>query len=150
AGVISGNGNLSMAGGTSGTNVSAGAGTTVLKAQNTYTGDTYMNLAASGKVVMGVDNALPTTTNLKFGTASSSGPGNIEMNGHPLTVGSISSDQGNYATSGKISNTVAPDANLTISGSVSSAYAGIISDTVTSKINLIKGGSNFQTLNGAS
>ena len=74
-GVISGSADLMFAAGASG-----GAGTVTLNAANTYTGATIFNAANSGVIKLGVNDALPTGTNVTFGYASGNG-GSLDLNG---------------------------------------------------------------------
>ena len=97
-GPISGSGNVMFCAGVS----SGGVGTVVLNAQSTYTGMTDMcqystrNVGAApvGLVQLGVNNALPTTTDLAFGQVPNTGGGNagaLDLHGLNQTVASLSS-----------------------------------------------------------
>ena len=73
-GVLSGSAKLQISGGQSG-----GAGMVLLKKQNTYTGDTYLNHSTAGVLRIGVSDALPTGTSLFF--AQSAGGENADTGG---------------------------------------------------------------------
>jgi fibronectin-binding autotransporter adhesin len=120
-GVISGNGDLMFANG-----FSAGGGKIVLNNHNTYAGTTTFNGSGGGTtpgqglmwVQLGIDNALPTTTVLKWGFNTNGNGGEFDLNGHNQEVSSLftpftagNSVITNSSFSGSSSST------LTISGS---------------------------------
>ena len=78
-----------------------GRGVTILNAQSTYTGDTFMQQSSNrwagdpegmAVVQLGINNALPVTTNLIFGRNASTGnSGALDLHGYSQTVRSIGS-----------------------------------------------------------
>lgn len=95
-GNIANNGNLLVVQGTANTTIGgivsgAGglakdeAGTLTLNGQNTYTGTTFIH---DGTLRVGTNNALPTSTNVRFDAAN---PSVLDLNGKAQTVGKISS-----------------------------------------------------------
>ena len=80
----------SFASGNSGTNVSGGgSGTLTLTAQSHYTGATLINATASATIKIGTTDALPNTTDVRFGT-NGSGTGTLDLNGNNQQIGSLS------------------------------------------------------------
>lgn len=151
-GVISGSSALNFAGGGSG----GGTGTVTLNAQNTYSGATTINLAGANTtstVKLGIDNALPVTTDLSFNTHGSASGATLDLNGHNQTVASLSYGNTNgLAAASKfiITNKGATDSVFTVAGATSpaNAFKGTISDGATNKVTVVKGGANTLTLNG--
>ena len=141
-GAISGSADLIFAAGASG-----GAGTITLGAANTYTGATLFNASNSGVIKLGVNDALPTGTNVTFGYASGYG-GSLDLNGKNQTVASIIN--GGFGNSeNRIFNNGTTDATLTINGSTSpTAFVFGIQDGTTNKILLVKAGSGTLILDG--
>lgn len=124
-----------------GLGASGGRGTVVLANHNTWNGNTQVVLGANnGLLQMGIDNALPTSTVLSFGSGSST-VAPMDLNGHSLTIGGLGTnttannnngnggaDNGNiYNTS--ISGSPAASATITIAGSANTTYAGNIGST---------------------
>ncbi len=140
-GVISGTAGLQFQSGAPG-----GAGTINLNTQNTYTGATFFNMASSGVVKLGVNNALPTTTDLTMGYTSTFG-GILDLNGKNQTISSLRSDAGN----GIIRNNGSVDATLTINGSFTPTmpYALTITNGTTNKTALVRSGTGTLKLSGA-
>jgi len=144
-GVISGASAVNLAVGTSG-----GAGLLTLNAANTYTGATTINNSASGIIRLGVDNALPVTTTVTFGTASGAGPGTLDLNGKNQQLAGLATGNQGSAANAKITNSSATaDSILTINGTASpAAFAGVIQDGATHKISLVKQDSGTLILSG--
>ncbi len=142
-GVISGSADLMFAAGASG-----GAGTVTLNAANTYSGATILNAANSGIVKLGVNNALPVSTNLIFGYSSGNG-GSLDLNGFNQTLASIIN--GGFGSGvNKIVNNGNTDATLTINGSTSpTAFVFGLQDGLTNKLLLTKSGSGKLILDGS-
>ena len=120
-GVISGNGDLMFAAGFSG-----GGGTVVLNSANTYAGETIFNSTGtgtpgngSGLVQLGVNNALPTTTQLVWGFNTNNNGGTLDLNGHNQEVSSVVTLFGTGADSKIVNNAESGTSTLTISGSES-------------------------------
>jgi len=93
--------------------------TVTLNSTNTYSGPTYVH--TGGTLNVGIDNAMPTDTDLYLGTNATSGTVNLQ--GFNQTVASLqtqgSAGTGNVITLG--------GGTLTVNGSSSSTYAGLIS-----------------------
>ena len=127
-----------------------GGGNLTLNAANDYTGNTLIS-AAAATIKLGIDNALPTTTNVIFGSLSGATTPTLDLNGHNQQFASLADDT--TVTGSKfltIKNNGAADATLTINGSVTpfGTFAGKIQDGSTNKIALIKDGTNTLTLAG--
>ncbi len=75
-GIISGNSDVNFGNSATG----GGAGNLLLNAQNTYSGTSTIN--TSGNIILGVNNGLPTTTDVIFGTLSGVGATQLDLNGH--------------------------------------------------------------------
>jgi len=73
--IISGSTGLQFAAGSSG-----GTGTVTLNSQSTYTGITEFNAGNNAVVRLGVNNALPTTTDVSWATSNGNG-GILDLNG---------------------------------------------------------------------
>lgn len=134
--VISGSAGLQFSAGNSG-----GAGTITLNVANTYTGSTIFNATNSGVVLLGVENALPTSTDVIM--ANSSGYGGIlDLNGFNQTLASISNGPGG----GSIRNNTGT-ATLTINGSASTTFSLPITNTG-GTLNLVRSGTGSTELTG--
>ena len=154
SGTISGNADLVLA---NNTTTGGAGGMLVLAAANTYTGNTLFNTSSPGVGVpsnlrLGVDNALPTTGGVIAGTLANLGAAVLDMNGRNQQVAYLA-DGANVSGTAKnltIRNFGASDSTLTIGGSVTpgTAFSGVIGTGSTNKINLVKAGSNTQTLTG--
>ncbi len=125
-GTVSGQANVTFQSGTGG-----GGGTVVLNHVNTWTGSTTLNTADTGSskgfVVLGVDNALPTATDLIIGSPDNShGTGALDLNGHNQSVNSLSTGVGNTGASQGIANSGASTSTLTITGSAVTEYDSTI------------------------
>jgi autotransporter-associated beta strand protein len=135
-GAISGTGNVNFAVGTSG-----GAGLTVLGAASTFTGNVTVNSSASGIHRIGVNNAIPTTAGVTFGSTA----GSIDLNGFNQQLAYLAS-----GASGGIYNSAAGLSTLTIDGTTSTTYARSIGTSGSATIALVKAGSSTLTLSGSS
>ena len=131
AGDIVVNGVMSNGGGTLGLQKS-GPGTLTLNAANTYSGNTTI---ARGNLVIGVNDALPTTGTLRLGLASVSAANSFNLNGFNQTIGGLIVS----TTSSAVTNTlVIPTAStLTVNGAVTIGHAG----AGTTKLTTTGGGS---------
>ena len=137
-GPISGTGGLNLAVGGSG-----GAGVTNLTAQSTFSGDVTVNSSATGVHKLGVDNALPTTAGVTFGSTA----GSIDLNGYSQQIAFLNGSAGGV---GGIVNSVAgTTSTLTVSGTGTGSYAGPIGTAGKANIALVKDGSGSMTLSGA-
>jgi fibronectin-binding autotransporter adhesin len=135
-GAISGTGNVNFAVSTSG-----GAGLTVLGAASTFTGNVTVNSSTSGIHRIGVNNAIPTTAGVTFGSTA----GSIDLNGFNQQLAYLAS-----GASGGIFNSAGGLATLTIDGTTSTTYARAIGTTGSATIALVKAGSSTLTLSGSS
>jgi len=132
-----------------------GAGTLTLTGASTYTGNTTINAntptAPAVNVVLGLNNALPTTTGLIVGTKTGVGVPVLDMNGKNQQFAYFA-DGANVTAAKylKIVNNAASPSVLTLGGSVSpgAAFSGYISDGA-GTIALVKTGANTQTLSGS-
>src|SRR5207249_1972585 len=123
SGVISGTSNVNFA-----YNAGGGRGTVVLTNVETYTGDTFINLVnTNGELRFGIQNALPTATNVTAGgtsatLSSTNAVGPIDLAGFNQQWPSLASGTGTQAG---IFNTGSA-ATLTIDGTRSTIYRGPI------------------------
>jgi fibronectin-binding autotransporter adhesin len=137
-GPITGTGDVNLAVGSAG-----GAGTTVLGAQSTFTGNVTVNSSATtGVHRLGIDNALPTTARVTFGTTG----GTIDLAGFDQGISGLA---GGGTGAGGIVNSAADVSRLTINGAANTSYAGRIGAAGKAAIELVKDGSGTQTLTGS-
>lgn len=137
-GPISGTGGLNLAVGGSG-----GAGVTNLNAQSTFSGDVTVNSSTTGVHKLGIDNALPTTAGVTFGSSA----GSIDLNGYSQQIAFLNGSAGGV---GGIVNSVAgTTSTLTVSGTGTGSYAGPIGTASRANIAVVKDGSGSMTLSGA-
>jgi autotransporter-associated beta strand protein len=129
-----------------------GTGTLTLTGASTYTGNTTINAGtpAAVSVVLGVNDALPTTTGLIVGTKTGVGVPVLDLNGKNQQVAYVA--DGAFASAVKylkIINNSSSVSVLTLGGSVSpgKAFSGYISDGI-GTIALVKTGGNTQILSG--
>ena len=132
-----------------------GTGTLTLTGTSTYTGNTTINantpsITGASSIILGVDNALPTTTGLIVGTKTGVGVPVLDLNGKNQQLAYLA--DGAYVTMAKylkiVNNATSPSV-LTLGGSVSpgKAFSGTISDGI-GTIALVKTGGNTQILSG--
>jgi autotransporter-associated beta strand protein len=106
----------------------AGYDTVILSGANTYTGGTHIE---GGKLMIGRDDALPTTT-----TLTTTGNGILDLNGQNQTVGTLTNPGTPAAvvnsTSGFITNSATAYNTLTVGNAVTTdfTYAGVIQHNV--------------------
>ncbi|MGO9114859.1 MAG: beta strand repeat-containing protein [Thermoguttaceae bacterium] len=148
-GAITGNSDVNFANSAAG----GGAGSIYLGGSSTYTGATMFN-GGSGTVFLNTNNALPTTTDVIFGTVSGVGGTTLDLNGHSQTVASLSDGPFGHPSNWNIVNGVnaTGSAILTVSGTVTPAraFSGILADIPGSpSLALVKAGPNTLTLTGA-
>ena len=119
---------------------SGGRGTVILAAQSTYTGSTTITeTSTNGLVQFGIDNALPATTTLIFGSAANT-VAPLDLNGHNMTIGAlktgttVTTSNGNGVSNGNIYNTSPVSGSptpvtITLNGPGTNNYTGDIGDT---------------------
>ena len=126
-----------------------GKGNTILDAANTYTGTTSIN--TNGTLQLAVPDALPTTTDVIFGTINGAegATTEIDLDGNVQQWDSLSSGQWGHASDEMITNLSFNPATLIISGTRSPAdkFKGTISDGL-GGVSLIKGGTNTVGFSG--
>jgi autotransporter-associated beta strand protein len=142
AAVISGSQGVRFAVGDSG-----GTGTVTLNSQSNYGGATAFNMASTGVVKLGVNNALPTGTDVTFGVTAGSG-GILDLNGFSQQVASLASGT---SAAGSIRNNGTGTSTLTVSGATSTTFGLGIADNSNGggKIALVKSGTGMLTLTGS-
>jgi fibronectin-binding autotransporter adhesin len=119
-GPITGSGSVSF-----GAGPGQGGGANIdLFAQSTYTGNTSLDTGGQAILTLDVDNALPTTTNLTFGS-NGQGAGFLDLNGHNQTVASLATDTlgGGF---GGIEDS-SGGGSITVNGSTSGEFKALIS-----------------------
>ncbi|QOV90651.1 autotransporter-associated beta strand repeat-containing protein [Humisphaera borealis] len=152
-GAMSGTGGLTLVN-TGGTNPTA---TFNLNGASTYSGATLLdssNTNASVALVLGVANALPTTTVLTMDGGAGSGTGRtitLNMNGKDQTlaglIGTSTGTPGGVSRTNRVLNGSGTLSTLTINGSSASTYTGLIG-TGGTNIKLVKDGTGTFTLSG--
>jgi len=133
-----------------------GAGTLTLTGASTYTGNTTINagtpsITGASSIILGVDNALPTTTGLIVGTKTNVGVPVLDLNGKNQQLAYLADGANVTAVKYlKFVNNASSPSVLTLGGSVSpgKAFSGYISDGI-GTIALVKTGGNTQILSGA-
>lgn len=108
------------------TETGGGAGNVILTGHSGYSGQTSLDMAGTGNLRLGNDNALPNSTTLIMGAASGFG-GNFDLNGHNQEIASLSDGGG---LSGRIINDGAAAATntLKISGPDTQTFHYFIQD----------------------
>lgn len=147
--VISGNSDVNFANNSA---TGGGSGNTYLEAPNTYTGTTSFNMN-NATVFLDISNALPTGTDVIFGTQSgvlSTSIPALDLNGRNQTIASLSHGAFGTPANFSITNNGSGTSILTVSGATTPAnpFGGIIKDGA-GLMALIKGGSNTLALTGA-
>ncbi|MEZ5386880.1 MAG: autotransporter-associated beta strand repeat-containing protein [Prosthecobacter sp.] len=96
-----------------------------------------------GKVFLGVDDALPTTTalDIHFTNTNNTEYAALDMNGFNQTIGTLL-NEGNTGSNAELTNSSATLSTLTVNQSVASTFGGVI----TGNLVLIKSGSGVLTL----
>jgi autotransporter-associated beta strand protein len=129
-----------------------GAGTLTLAGASTYTGNTTINAntPSTATLVLGVNDALPTTTGIIVGTKTGLGVPVINLNGYSQQVAYLA-DGANVSVTKylTITNNGLTASVLTLGGDTSpgTGFSGYLSDG-TGGLSLVKTGSNTQTLAG--
>ena len=154
-GVISGNSDVDISNSSTG---GGGGGKTILNGVSTYTGNTTINantpdVAGTANIVLGVDNAISTTSGLIVGTKTGVGLPVLDMNGKNQAVAYLADGANVNGTTKNL--TIRNDANATATSTLTlgnsnvtgeMAFRGVISEA---GINLVKEGAYTQTLSGA-
>ncbi len=120
---ISGNGNVVF---TNHLSTGGGAGVVELNVANSWTGTTSFDM--TGPVIMNVNGAIPDTAFI-FGNGHGGGLGQLDLNGQNLTIAGLSTDSSvglNATNAGDISNGTSTTSTITLNGSVSGTYQGVI------------------------
>jgi len=151
-GVISGNSDVNFSNSPGG----GGSGNIQLNAQNTYTGASLIDFtgnanggAPGGNVYLGVNNALPTTTDVVFGAIGGLASATLDLNGNNQTISSLSDGASGNASGYNITNSGNANSTLTISGTATPArpYGGFLSDGLFGyTLAIVKSGTNTLTL----
>jgi autotransporter-associated beta strand protein len=113
------------------------------------TGNTWGNTNAyRGTLVLGANDALPTTTSLNLGGDANSGT--LKLNGKSQTVAGLTT--AGSGTANKVVGGNATAGALTVNNSTANAFAGVLGGTGTDENNfsLTKDGAGTLTLSGAS
>jgi autotransporter-associated beta strand protein len=111
-------------------------------------GNTWGNTNVfNGTLVLGANDALPTTTSLNLGSSTTSGT--LKLNGRSQTVAGLTNST--TTTTNKIVNGSATVGTLTVNNSTANAFAGVLGGTGTDENNfsLTKSGAGTLTLSGA-
>lgn len=129
-----GTGNFTISGGISGPGslTLGGTGTVLLSALNSYTGGTFIN---SGKLQLGITNALPTTSGLTIGTNPTAGA--FDLNGFNQTLASLAIRSNSSTAINTI--TIEPGSTLTINGTFNIGPSPA-ADGITTKATFAGGG----------
>ena len=154
-GVISGYADLNISNDPS---AGGGSGDITFNSQNSYVGATMIN-GNNSSVYIGINDAIPTSSDLVFGTLPGFGVPQFDLNGHNQSVNSLS--WGGTGTmnqlSPSITNTGTGDSAFTVSGSTTAGddFGGIIADGVDRvdgvtprKLSFVKAGSSTLVLSG--
>ncbi|MES2132259.1 MAG: autotransporter-associated beta strand repeat-containing protein, partial [Bacteroidota bacterium] len=137
-GVISGTSGLQFSAGASG-----GAGTVTLNNNNTYSGETRFNSALTGVVVLGTNNALPTTGDVIMSYSSGNG-GILDLNGFNQSIGNLSSNVVNASVIKN--NSATSNSTLTINQTTAQTFGLGIKDGATKNVAIVKKGAAALTL----
>jgi len=147
---ISGNSDVDISNNSS---TGGGTGPLTLTGVSTYTGNTTINAntpTAGANLVIGINNALPTTTGIIAGTKTGVRLPVINLNGFSQQVAYLA-DGANVSVSQylTITNNAATASVLTLGGDTSpgTGFSGYLSDG-TGGLSLVKTGSNTQVLAG--
>lgn len=145
---LRGGGNGTLSGGVSlgsSTVVSVNEATSVWNINTS--GNTWGNTNLfRGMLVLGANQALPTTTSLNLG--GTDGSGILKLNGWSQTVAGLTTNV--TTTTNKIINASATAGALTVNNSAANAFAGVLGgpDTDENNFSLTKSGSGTLTLSG--
>lgn len=114
---------------------------------NSWTGNTDI-YGGAGAVILGVDNAIPTTSHLRVGTTGVGTASTLDMNGKVQTVKGLS--QVSAGSNGVITNNGNTNSTLTLANlSANQNYNGAIKDGTTNTVALtLDSAGKTQTLSG--
>jgi fibronectin-binding autotransporter adhesin len=156
-GAITGAGNLNL----TGIQATNAYGNIILRAASTYTGSTRLTtISAFGGgspdnanifVVLGVTNALPTTTVVTLDGGDGTGTGRfcyLDLNGRNQTLAGLTNVTGLTDRTQRVYNTSANPATLTINNTADFTYTGQIGNAG-ANMGLTKTGAGVFTLSGA-
>ncbi len=111
----------------------------------TYTGTTSI---IRGRLQLGIDGALPTTTVVDVDTATAAEDSIFDLNGHTQTISGLArTNSGGTGGGSFVLNSSATAATLTISNPATQTYSGIIQDG-TGMLSIVKSGTGTQTFSG--
>lgn len=136
-----------------------GRGLLILGGQSTYTGNTMIDAntpdgfsAVAANVQIVVNNALPTTTGLIYGTRTGAGAAVIDLNGFNQQVAFVG-DGAQFTAGSKfltITNLGTGTSTFTVSGTTDSIFGGVLTNSLSGRLALVKAGSSTLTLSGSS
>ena len=139
-GTISGASDVNFAAGASG-----GAGLVIVKSPATYTGNTTINLANTGVLRLGVNDALPVTTQLTFGSVSSA-VGSLDLNGFSQTLSALASRNSIGFVANGVTNTGTTLSTLTVNQAIDTTYASDIGTLAITGSNLVPRGIDLNNI----
>lgn len=115
---------------------------------NSWTGNTNI-FGGEGAVILGVNNAIPTTSLLVVGTTGTGTASTLDLNGKVQTVKGISEVTPGFSN-GVITNNGTADSTLTLANlSADQSFGGVIKDGGTNKVGLtLNSSGKIQTLSG--
>lgn len=122
-----------------------GAGIVTIASTGNVWGDTELNSAPGGILRLGITDALPTGTTMRFGATINDGDSTFDMRSFSQTIGQLTSGP---QSGGTITNGIASTTSvLTISGSNTSApaFRGMIRDG-NGTVALVRAGTGWTTL----
>ncbi len=139
------NGVVTLSSSTSFVDINASGNWTLNTAGSTWV-QTMVN--GPGSFILGVTNALPTSSLISFGSNTSNG--SIDLNGYNQSVAGITAVTPTTGNGGRITNGGTVDSILTLAGLTSDrTYNGTITDGATNKISVVMNSAGrTQTLGG--
>lgn len=137
-------------------NITDGANSFILRLSGEFTGTGGVILASTGnawdgqteivrgKIYLGVDNALPTTTvlDIHFTNTNNNEYAGLDMSGFNQTIGSLRND-GNTGANAELTNSSRTLSTMTVNEADTTTYTGVINGNVA----LVKNGAGTMTLN---
>ena len=134
-----------------------GQSITLTSTTNDYSGETRIGTTGAGYysvgaaiLKLGATNALPYGSgkgNVIVGyNASGTAPAQLDLNGNSTNINGLSTNSAAYST---VNNSSATAATLTLgNGDATASFGGVIQDTGSGALSLVKTGSGTQTLSG--